>query len=1018
MRLLRHGPAIAWACLGVLSIAVLTARPCGATSAPAFRPGITLATGSAPATVVIGDFDRDGLGDFATTMPGGVSVLLATTDSTFAPRVDHVCAGTPWTVAAADVDGDGDLDLIASIESNGTISILKGDGHGAFGSRQDYDANGGARHVSVADVDRDGDVDLVVCNYGSGTVSVLKNDGNGAFGSPASFAAGGTYVIESEAADFDGDGDVDLAVADYSTTQVSILLGSGNGTFGAPTTVTVGSDPYSLAARDLDGDGAVDLAVADLSSSAVTVLYGNGAGGFGSRQDLTTTASPAWIEIGDMDGDTRPDIVVTASGSHPLQVFPGNRNRTFAARADYATGAPQSFALGDLDADGRLDVVTANIGQNTATVLRSKRPAAVASVLPSRGGRGAPVRVSLGGARFEPGATVKLALPGQPVVPGTSVSVAGDGLTMAATFDLGSPVLGFWDVVVTNPDSQTTTVAPGFEVAAVQQWTDPGGVQIPAPGVMREPLTVPDGDGGAVVVWQANRSGAGFDVYAQRLTSTGLPAADWPAGGVALCAHAGNQYPASIVSDGAGGAIVAWVDERDSLANGGNVFAQRVLGDGVVAWTADGVALGPNAAGQGGVVLASDGGGGCIAAWVDARLPKLVLYAQHADSSGARTWSNGVRVAPRDSWQYEPSIGSDGVGGAFVVWTDSLGATVEARVQRLDASGAALFGADGEALGAGDHPTIISNNGVVVWHRAGSMLLAKPGDRTSTVTDALLAQRVALDGALSWGSPVDVCDGPPGTRTHPTIISDLAGGAIVAWTDTRDGTADVYAQRLLANGATAWTVNGVAATTAAGEQNFPALATDGAGGAYVTWQDGRHADLDIYAQLLRPNGTRPAAWTADGIAVCEATGDQQSCVVVADGTGGIVAAWQDGRSDTTRVYANRVGADAEPVTGAPVERQVGPTWLRVVTVRPNPGRGPVVLELELARPAALRADVYDAAGRHVAVLARDLRVGAGRHALTWNGRDARGAQAAGGLYFVRVATAYGDVARCGVVRLR
>ena len=94
-----------------------------------------------------------------------------------------------------------------------------------------------------------------------------------------------------------------------------------------------------------------------------------------------------------------------------------------------------------------------------------------------------------------------------------------------------------------------------------------------------------------------------------------------------------------------------------------------------------------------------------------------------------------------------------------------------------------------------------------------------------------------------------------GDQQVPTIASDGAGGAIVTWYDYRSGSADIYAQRVIAAGVPQWTANGVALCTAAGVQQSPTIVSDGAGGAIVTWQDLRGGTTyDIYAQRVNAAG--------------------------------------------------------------------------------------------------------------------------------------------------------------------
>jgi hypothetical protein len=116
------------------------------------------------------------------------------------------------------------------------------------------------------------------------------------------------------------------------------------------------------------------------------------------------------------------------------------------------------------------------------------------------------------------------------------------------------------------------------------------------------------------------------------------------------------------------------------------------------------------------------------------------------------------------------------------------------------------------------------------------------------------------------------------------VASDGTGGAIVAWMDFRGANSDIYVQRISASGAVLWTANGVAVCTEIGNQSDPQVVGDGAGGAVVTWADLRSGTSDIYAQRLNQYGV--PQWTANGFAVCVATGNQTEPRLVHTGFGG------------------------------------------------------------------------------------------------------------------------------------
>jgi len=122
-------------------------------------------------------------------------------------------------------------------------------------------------------------------------------------------------------------------------------------------------------------------------------------------------------------------------------------------------------------------------------------------------------------------------------------------------------------------------------------------------------------------------------------------------------------------------------------------------------------------------------------------------------------------------------------------------------------------------------------------------------------------------------------DGTPvctatGGQYKPQPASNGAGGAIISWEDFRSGENDIYAQRMVASGTVQWNADGVAICTATGSQEQPQLVSDEAGGAIITWEDFRSGwpNCDIYAQRGDSLGT--VQWTTNGVPICMAMGSQ------------------------------------------------------------------------------------------------------------------------------------------------
>jgi hypothetical protein len=444
---------------------------------------------------------------------------------------------------------------------------------------------------------------------------------------------------------------------------------------------------------------------------------------------------------------------------------------------------------------------------------------------------------------------------------------------------------------------------PFVPSSTLGQW-QPDGVPVCMAGNGQYvPTIVPDGAGGAFIAWQDDRDG-NMDIYVQNVDALGVP--QWTPEGVALCTAAGGQYSPTLVADAAGGAIVTWIDQRPAT---GGIYARRVDASGTPQWTADGVALCTAANDQLYPTIVSDGAGGAIVTWFDDRSVPFShdIYARRVDASGTPQWTpDGVALCTAANAQIGPTIVSDGAGGAIVTWWDyRLGGTADIYVRRVDASGTPQWTPDGVALCTAaweqHHPAIVSDGSggaIVTWE-----------DERSDDGD-IYARRVDAGGVPQWtGDGVVLCAAGY-EQFLPSMVADGVGGAIVTWADTRSfsSAADVYAQRVDDEGVSQWTDDGVALCTAGGTQHDPKLVADGAAGAIVTWHDRRSSTLfaDIYAQRVDSDGA--PLWTGDGVALCTAGADQTNPAIASDGSGGAIVVWQDERDGdaNTDIYAQRV----------------------------------------------------------------------------------------------------------------
>ncbi|HEU4365511.1 MAG TPA: T9SS type A sorting domain-containing protein [Candidatus Krumholzibacteria bacterium] len=516
----------------------------------------------------------------------------------------------------------------------------------------------------------------------------------------------------------------------------------------------------------------------------------------------------------------------------------------------------------------------------------------------------------------------------------------------------------------------------------------PSRAQWPADGVpLTTSATVPSGyavvadsSGGLIAVW-SQPVGGQHDIHAMRVTASGVPV--WTPGGVPVVTAGFDQVSPSLCQDGSGGAIIVWRDQR---SGGLDIYAQRVDAHGALRWTADGVGVCTVSNNQYAPVVVPDGAGGAIVAWYDFRALNYDIYAQHLDANGNALWTGGgIAILAGQYNQYNPMIVSDGVDGAIVAWVDLRNGNADIFARRVTGAGTLLWAPSGVALCTNAFDQL---DAALVSDEAGGAIVAWRDARNGGWD--VFAQRVDAGGSTLWpANGAAVCTAA-NDQLHHAVACDGAGGAVIAWDDARGATVDIYAQRMDAVGSALWTPHGVPLCAAASNQTRPSVVCDGASGAIVAWEDARAGNTDLYAQRVDAGGL--TQWNADGTALCTAAGEQVTPLAVADGSGGAVLAWKDSRSGNADLYAHRVDASGGTPTGAGGPLRV--PGLIVSPGYPNPFARTIRFDVGAAG-AAVTMEVFDAAGRRVA--RRALR---GR-GLSFDGRDDRGRPLAGGIYFCR-----------------
>ncbi len=355
--------------------------------APQFRQ-VTIRVRQGPRWISVADVNRDGNPDILVTNAdaGTVSVLLGDGRGEFQEAAGSPLAAghLPNDIAVADMNGDGNPDLVIPNHQAPTITILLGDGKGGFrtapGSPFDVHSNPHPHGVTVADFDGDGKPDVATDSWGENKIELLLGDGKGGLRTPGRFFPVGHRPYERlRSADFDHDGHPDIVTTNLDDGTVSILLGDGRGSFadarGSP--FPAGAKPWQVFVVDLNGDGNVDLVVipyqldiANDAQNAVTVLMGDGHGGFkamaGSPLPLGTCRGPNSVTAGELRD--RQVIAVAWAESRNLMLFEVSASGRFEATAIPFKGGWGSVAFARLTKDGRGELITANNEDGSITI--------------------------------------------------------------------------------------------------------------------------------------------------------------------------------------------------------------------------------------------------------------------------------------------------------------------------------------------------------------------------------------------------------------------------------------------------------------------------------------------------------------------------------------------------------------------------------------------------------------------------------------------------------------------------
>lgn len=314
------------------------------------------------------------------TAPGRVRLDAAIAPVWTAPAVvvAPFAFGDVRRIRAADLDGDGDLDLaVGQISTFRSVTLLRNDGGVfVFAAALDLPTNGD--FFDVADFNRDGRPDIVSGSFVPAQMSVALATGPFVFAAPSTISAPGfgdlTASTEAGAPlDVNGDGNPDLASTNTTSSTVEVRLGNGAGAFGTPRSYAVGISPVMIKAANVAGDARADLIVGSTGGQSVGVLVANANGVFSAVRTNPLGVDPADLAALDADGDGAPDLAVLCSGllGQPPGVSvlgpTGGGSFTLRARLGGPGDTPWRFAAADFNRDGSADLLVVNKGSVNST---------------------------------------------------------------------------------------------------------------------------------------------------------------------------------------------------------------------------------------------------------------------------------------------------------------------------------------------------------------------------------------------------------------------------------------------------------------------------------------------------------------------------------------------------------------------------------------------------------------------------------------------------------------------------
>lgn len=370
-----------------------------------------------------------------------------------------------------------------------------------------------------------------------------------------------------------------------------------------------------------------------------------------------------------------------------------------------------------------------------------------------------------------------------------------------------------------------------------------------------------------------------------------------------LLTEAGKVFAYHAAEDGHGGFYLAWTHQEGAQLS---VVAQHMDPKGYLTWPAAGVPVASEVDSSQTWTVTDDRAGGLVVFWSR----KEHMFAQRLSKDGKRLWPESrSTVTISSAPQTNPACAPDGNGGAYLIWQEKRYTGRWVLIgQHLSPVGGSLWRADGQRISL--RPSD-QRRPAAAADGEGGVVVAWKDFRESA--SQLQTQRVDSRGGLLWGEQGAIITAPV-SDTAPLIISPGGGSALESWVAASAGSNRVWVQWQDPSGVLLWGGNGRQASVQPGEEWNPVLTPDGAGGAWVGWEDYRNqSKWQVYIQYY---GSTSGPLGTGGIALAPVYGDQGRLRLCPDGHQGVFAAWLDNRSGSMGLYAQEVNQQGTLLLGA------------------------------------------------------------------------------------------------------